>query len=120
MPADCIEESQDSKYFIVTKMVNNRQYRLKVLYEILVKAWKPSGWILVSEMEPGMYMVKFELRCDMCLTLEGSPWSVNDDLLLMEVGDHSKLSKDYLFKFDDFNVQIHILGKTIWFTISHP
>lgn len=56
---DFIVESQDSKYNFLVNNVNGRHYSLKVLNDMVVKIWKRIRWILVSKMDAGIYMVKF-------------------------------------------------------------
>ncbi|XP_026416182.1 uncharacterized protein At4g02000-like [Papaver somniferum] len=107
LPEDFNEEKTDSKYCIVAKVINGRQYGLGILHNILQRAWRPSGDITVSDFGLGIYMIKFALRCDYFAVIEGSPWSINNDLLLFELCEPGKLPSEYTFQHAVFTIQIH-------------
>ncbi|KAI3871160.1 hypothetical protein MKW98_015060 [Papaver atlanticum] len=52
--------------------------------------------------EETAYKVRFGLGCDYNLVLTKSPWSINEDRMLMEVYDPDKLPQEYEFKYADF------------------
>ncbi|XP_026378076.1 uncharacterized protein LOC113272462 [Papaver somniferum] len=77
------------------------------MHQILTKAWRPSGVFTITDIGSGTYNVKFSLMCDLIAVLQGTPWSVKEDLILIEIGNEESLLEDYDFKYVIFSLHIY-------------
>ncbi|XP_026432189.1 uncharacterized protein LOC113329543 [Papaver somniferum] len=93
---------------ILFKFNSGREYNLNILNDVLSKAWRLSSTISITDLGSGYYNAKFQLLFDMEATLQGTPWSVKDDLMLLERCKEDFLLEDYEFRYVHF--WIHIYG----------
>ncbi|KAI3976936.1 hypothetical protein MKX01_008794, partial [Papaver californicum] len=92
---------------LVIHIHNGREYSLDILYKALRKSWKPTGDFHLSYIGSHTYLVKFDYICDLNYVLRFTPWSINDDLIVVEKAEQDKAVSDYLFNKTTFSVQIH-------------
>ncbi|XP_026399286.1 uncharacterized protein LOC113295152 [Papaver somniferum] len=92
---------------LLFKFVSGREYNVNLLHQILTKAWKPSGAFTILELGSGIYNVRFTLLCDLLAVQQGTPWSVKEDLMLIEKGNEDSLLEDYEFRYEVFSLHIY-------------
>lgn len=93
---------------IVLKTVTGKEYNLLILAEVVTKAWKPSGALKITYLGNGIYKVQFDLLCDLEAALQRSPWSIRDELMILERCHEDLLIEEYEFNFVSF--WMHVYG----------
>lgn len=101
------EEATEHHKDIVFKFISGRQYNISILSEVFSKSWRPSGTISITDLGSGYYNARFSLLCDIAAVMQGTPWSVKDDLMLMEKGMDGFLLEDYDFNYVVFGIHIY-------------
>ncbi|XP_026396882.1 uncharacterized protein LOC113291575 [Papaver somniferum] len=104
---DAQETSFDTHKNVLFKFNSGKEYHLNILNEVLSKAWRPTGAVSITDIGSGYYNAKFQFLCDMETALQGTPWSVKEDLMLLERCKEEFLIEDYDFKYVYFWIHIH-------------
>ncbi|XP_026457315.1 uncharacterized protein LOC113358023 [Papaver somniferum] len=81
---------------------------MPILNNVLTKAWKPTGTVVITDLGDGYYNANFQFLRDLEAMLQGTPWSIKEDFMLIERCKEDSLLKDYDFKYVCF--WIHVYG----------
>ncbi|XP_026459231.1 uncharacterized protein LOC113359877 [Papaver somniferum] len=92
---------------IVFKFISGREYNINIFNEVLSKAWRPSGTISITDLGSGYYNARFSLLCDIAAVLQGTPWSVREDWMLLEKAVDGFVLEEYDFKHVVFGIHIY-------------
>ena len=105
---------------MVLKILSHRWVNVEALRKTLNMLWKPSKRIKFSELEEDLFLVEFGDESDKRRVLDMSPWSYENQLVLLQEFEGELTPKEIVMRWSPFWVQMYNLPlkcrtkETIW------
>ena len=108
------------RFCVVLKILSHRWVNVEALRKTLNMLWKPSKRIKFSELEEDLFLVEFGDESDKRRVLDMSPWSYENQLVLLQEFEGELTPKEIVMRWSPFWVQMYNLPlkcrtkETVW------
>lgn len=85
------------KFLVVASLLSMRPYNFKALGRTMATVWRPTKGMEYKKLGNNIMLFEFQSRRDQDRVLNGSPWSFNKNLLIIQVYDRKQRPSSLVF-----------------------
>ncbi|XP_019186015.1 PREDICTED: uncharacterized protein LOC109180762 [Ipomoea nil] len=94
---------------LVGKFLTTKLVKMEFMSQVMASVWQPVKGVQVSELQPGFFLFVFYHEMDICLVLEGGPWSFENHTFVCKRIEDGVIPVTIPLDSVDMWVQVHDL-----------
>lgn len=81
---DVEELGETNKHVLVGRLATTKPVKFHIMRDMLASIWRPGKGVMISEIEPNLFLFKFYHEVDVKCVIEDGPWVFENNLLILK------------------------------------